>query len=156
MIRYADLEASERELVRAARAARRRAHAPYSGFKVGAAVRSRDARIFSGCNVENVSLSAGLCAERGALVLAVAAGVRPGQLRAVAVYTGADPPSPPCGVCLQFLVEFARDLDVLLANGRGVERWRLAALLPRPFRSFPGAGGRRPGGTGRAGNGRRR
>ena len=156
MIRHADLEAPERELVAAARAARRRAHAPYSGFKVGAAIRSRDARTFSGCNVENVSLSAGLCAERAALVQAVAAGVRPGQLRAVAVYTGADPPCPPCGVCLQFLVEFARDLDVLLANERGVERWRLTALLPRPFRSFPGAGDGRRGRARRGGGGRRR
>jgi cytidine deaminase len=137
VIRHADLGREERALVAAARAARRRAYAPYSGFKVGAAVRSRDARVFAGCNVENASLSAGVCAERVALVQAAAGGVRPGQLRALAVYALDAPPAPPCGICLQCLVEFARDLDVLLANARGVERWRLSALLPRPFRRFP-------------------
>jgi cytidine deaminase len=138
-----ELRAAERELVDAARAARRRAHAPYSRFKVGAAVRGRDGRIFAGCNVENASLGACICAERGALMQAVAGGMRPGQLQAVAVYAEDDPPSAPCGMCLQFLVEFARDADILLANRRGVERWRLAALLPRPFRTFPNDRGRR-------------
>ena len=137
MIPRRRLQAAERELVDAARAARRRAHAPYSRFKVGAAVRARDGRIFAGCNVENASLGACICAERAALVQAVAAGMRPGQLSAVAVYAEDDPPSAPCGMCLQFLVEFARDADVLLGNSRGAERWRLSALLPRPFRSFP-------------------
>lgn len=137
MIRHTDLAAPERELVQAARAARRRAHAPYSRFKVGAALRTRDGRIFAGCNVENASLGATLCAERAALVQAVGAGARPGQLRQLAVFSDDTGPTPPCGVCLQFLVEFALDLDVLLANARRVERVRLAELFPRPFRGFP-------------------
>ncbi|MFQ5600173.1 MAG: cytidine deaminase [Candidatus Krumholzibacteriia bacterium] len=137
MIRLAALDARERELVRAARGVRARAHAPYSGFKVGAAVRSRDGRVFSGCNVENVSLGAGICAERGAVMQAVAEGVRAGQLAAVAVYTRDTKPTPPCGMCLQVLVEFGSDMDVFLANPRGVQKCRLSDLLPQPFTSFP-------------------
>lgn len=129
--------AQMRALVAAARDVRRRAHAPYSRFKVGAALLHRDGRIFGGCNVENASLGAGLCAERAALVQAVAAGARPGQFVALAVYTDAAAHTPPCGMCLQCLVEFARELPVVLAGPRRQEVTALSALLPRPFRSFP-------------------
>jgi cytidine deaminase len=135
--------AQEAALVDAARAARGHAHAPYSGFKVGAALVLRDGRVFAGCNVENASLGAGICAERSALLQAVAAGARPGMLRGLAVYTGDSRPTPPCGMCLQFLVEFARDLPVLLAGPRRRVRVRLRSLLPRPFTRFPGGPRRR-------------
>ena len=124
-------------LVRAARTARTQAHAPYSGFAVGAALRTRRGRVFAGCNVENASLGAGICAERGAVMQAVAAGMRPGDLRAVAVYTRDTRPTPPCGVCLQVLVEFGRDVEILPAGPRGIVRRRLADLLPEPFTHFP-------------------
>lgn len=139
-MRRAGVAAEQRALIAAAREVRRRAHAPYSQFKVGAALLRRDGRIFSGCNVENASLGAGLCAERAALVQAVAAGTRPGQLRALAVYTEDRSPTPPCGLCLQCLVEFAHELPVLLAGPRRLETVTLSRLLPRPFRSFPRAG----------------
>ena len=137
MRRVATLSARDQRLVRAAREVRRHAHAPYSGFKVGAAVRGRDGRVFAGCNVENASLGAGICAERSAVVQAVAAGLRPGDLEAVAVYAQSSSPTPPCGMCLQVLVEFGRDLDVFLAGGSGMQRTRLAALYPEPFTDLP-------------------
>lgn len=132
-----DLSKDELALVAAARQARLAAHAPYSGFRVGAALSLKDGRTVAGCNVENASLGAAICAERAALVQAVGGGARPGDLRALAIYTTAPDATPPCGMCLQCLVEFALDIPVLLAGPRRVERTSLAALLPRPFRRFP-------------------
>jgi cytidine deaminase len=119
-------------LVAAARAARRRAYAPYSRFRVGAAVRA-DGRIFEGANLENASYGLTLCAERTAVAAAVLAGAR--RLEAVAIASGTSPPTPPCGMCLQTLAEFAGpDLVVLLAGARGaVVETTLGELLPRGF-----------------------
>jgi cytidine deaminase len=128
-------------LFRAAEAARRRAHAPYSGFRVGAALLAEDGRIYAGCNVENRSFGLALCAERSAMAQAVAAGA--GRPLAVAVVAETSPPARPCGMCLETLSEFAADLPVLLANLDGErEEVTLRALLPQPFR-WPGhlAGG---------------
>jgi cytidine deaminase len=136
-MRWTELDARERTLLQAARDARRNAYAPYSGFKVGAAVRTRDDRIFAGCNVENASLGAGICAERGAAMQAVAKGMRRGQVDAVAVYTTDTKPTPPCGVCLQFLAELGHDPVVYLGNARAIEKTSLRQLLRRPFTSFP-------------------
>jgi cytidine deaminase len=119
-------------LVRAAQAARRRAYAPYSGFRVGAAVLARGA-VHAAANVENASYGLTICAERAAVAAAVAAGAR--RLEAVAVASGTAEPTPPCGMCLQTLAEFAGPaLPVLLAGagGRRVET-TLGALLPRAF-----------------------
>lgn len=128
---------ADRRLIAAARAVRRHAHAPYSGFRVGAALRDRRGEVFTGCNVENASLGAGICAERGAVLQAVASGMRPGDLDAVAVYTSAAKPTPPCGMCLQVLVEFGAEARVLLAGPRGVRATSMPELYPFPFRSFP-------------------
>ncbi len=119
-------------LARAAAAARRKAYAPYSRFLVGAAVQA-GGRIYSGCNVENASYGGTICAERVAVTTAVAAGAR--RLEALAVVTGTTPPTPPCGMCLQVLSEFAGpDLPVLLLGGRGSrEETTLGALLPHAF-----------------------
>jgi cytidine deaminase len=119
-------------LVAAARAVRGGAYAPYSRFRVGAAVRAGD-RIHAGCNVENASYGLTICAERAAVAAAVAAGAR--RLEAVAVASGTSPPTPPCGMCLQTLAEFAGPaLPVLLAGARGkVIRTTLGELLPRGF-----------------------
>ncbi len=124
--------AVEDRLVEAARAARRRAYAPYSRFQVGAAVRARG-RVFEGANVENASYGLTLCAERSAVTAAVLAGAR--RLDAVAVASGTSPPTPPCGMCLQTLAEFAGpELQVLLAGARGaLVETTLGELLPRGF-----------------------
>jgi cytidine deaminase len=129
-------------LIDAARKARGRAYAPYSGFQVGAALRGESGRVYSGCNVENVSYGLSSCAERNAIFRAVAEGER--VFTAVAVVTGAQTPTPPCGACRQVLVEFASggDMDVLMATLDGAARqMRLAELLPESFRSFESSEG---------------
>ena len=138
MIPLSKLDPLQRQLIVEAREARKRAYAPYSGFKVGAALRSRSGAVFRGCNVENISFGAGICAERGAILRAVAEGLRPGQLQSVAVYTIAESATPPCGMCLQVLQEFGENPEVLLGNPRGVRVLNLRDLLPLPFSPFVG------------------
>lgn len=132
----------EAKLVAEAHAALPGAHAPYSKFPVGAALRTRSGRIFRGVNVENASLGLSMCAERGAIFAAVAAGER--AFEAIAISTRAAEPTPPCGACRQVLLEFAEDdLPVLLstaASPEAIERLTLGALTPHAFRRFePGA-----------------
>lgn len=120
------------DLVEAARAASERGYAPYSGFRVGAALLGEAGGVFTGCNVENASLGMTICAEQSAVVCAVAAGER--RFQALAIYCEAQEPAPPCGACRQVLREFARDLRIYLAAARG--DWRevaLADLYPEPF-----------------------
>jgi cytidine deaminase len=121
------------DLIEAATAARQNAHAPYSRFQVGAAVLMDDGAIYAGCNVENRSFGATICAERTAVTSAIAAGAK--RLRAVVVITDTDPPAAPCGLCRETLAEFGDgDLPVLLLNPAGGERrFRLAELFPHPF-----------------------
>ncbi|GAC1686705.1 MAG: cytidine deaminase [Gemmatimonadaceae bacterium] len=120
------------ELRAAARRALAAAYAPYSRFRVGAALRSRDGAVTTGCNVENASYGASLCAERTALVTAVARGLR--GFDALAIASEAVTPAPPCGMCRQVLAEFAPSLTVVSIAGDGTEaRWTLDALLPSPF-----------------------
>ncbi|MBX7119218.1 MAG: cytidine deaminase [Gemmatimonadaceae bacterium] len=110
------------------------AHAPYSHFKVGAALLAADGAIIGGCNVENASYPAGTCAERCALGTAVASGHR--RFQAVVVCTEASVPTPPCGICRQALAEFGLDLEVVSVTANGQEaRWTLAELLPHAFTS---------------------
>jgi cytidine deaminase len=117
-----------------ARAVQDNAYAPYSKFKVGAAV-LMDGKIFEGVNVENSSYPLGVCAERNAVAAAVTAGAR--HLGAVAVCTDASPPSSPCGACRQVLREFADDPNqvvVVAINPQGERRtWTLEQLLPDSF-----------------------
>jgi len=108
------------------------AYAPYSRFRVGAALVTSAGEVVTGCNVENAAYPSGICAERGAIMTAVAAGVRDFQLLVVA--TEAGDPTPPCGACRQVLVEFARSLPIISVTAAGAEqRWNLAELLPNPF-----------------------
>lgn len=123
---------SDSDLIRAARQARRRAYAPFSGFTVGAAIATVDGVIVTGCNIENASYGLTMCAERVAIFKALSEGHR--RFRAIAIVTDAASPTPPCGACLQVLWEFGGDLDVLLANlRRETGRHRLGELLPHPF-----------------------
>ena len=121
------------KLVEVAREVRLRAYAPYSRFLVGAALLSTDGRIFTGCNVENASYGATICAERTALVKAVSEGCR--EFEALALVTAERPPVTPCGMCRQVLAEFAPGLRVYLASTSGPHSTvSLARLLPRAFR----------------------
>lgn len=118
-------------LVAAARAARENAYAPYSNFRVGAAVMGASGRIYVGCNVENATYGATVCAERAAICSMVASGET--RLMAVAVFTDASPPASPCGICRQVLVEFAEDAPVVVASLEVQSVLSLAALLPERF-----------------------
>jgi cytidine deaminase len=124
-----------RKLCAAAQEARQHAYAPYSGFRVGAAVYTSDGRMFTGANVENASYGLSVCAERSAVLAAVLAGAR--ELRAVAISSDLKPPAAPCGMCRQTLAEFASDCEVLLcgpsAAGNDTLRLRLSTLLPNAF-----------------------
>jgi cytidine deaminase len=123
------------ELVAAARAAREHAYAPYSGYRVGAALLTEDGAVVTGANVENASFSLGLCAERAAVVAAVAAGHR--RFTTIAVAASGPEPARPCGACRQVLYEFPAgpDLEVVCAGEDG-ERFlvtTLGELLPQAF-----------------------
>lgn len=120
-------------LLEAAWRAWERAYAPYSGFRVGAALITLDGDLVAGCNVENASYPVGQCAERTAVCAAVSRGMAPGSLAALAVVTEAGDLTPPCGACRQVLAEFAEDLPILLANRTDRTLCGLGALLPRAF-----------------------
>jgi cytidine deaminase len=113
-------------------AAMERAYAPYSNFRVGAALLASDGSISEGCNVENAAFPAGICAERGAVAAAVARGNR--SFETMLVATEADDPTPPCGLCRQVLEEFSPHLLVVSVTRGGREaRWTLDELLPKAF-----------------------
>lgn len=119
-------------LEQAARAARERAHAPYSRYRVGAALLGEDGRVFTGCNVENASYGLCLCAERSALATAVDAGMP--RFRALVVATGGARAAAPCGMCRQVLAEFPPSFPVRCVSERGDRLdTSVAELLPYPF-----------------------
>ena len=123
---------SAHALITAARRARRHAHAPYSSFKVGAALETADGTVVTGCNIENATYGLTLCAERVALFKAMSEGHR--RFVRIAVVADTNAATTPCGACRQVLWEFAGNLEVVLANlKREHGRHRLADLLPIPF-----------------------
>ena len=120
-------------LVDAARAVRENAHAPYSNFKVGAAIRTKSGAVYTGCNVENIAYPEGTCAEAGAIAAMCAAGEY--EIAEVAVIADSPAPVPPCGGCRQKLAEFAAgDVPVTMATTAGLrETVSVAVLLPGAF-----------------------
>jgi cytidine deaminase len=119
-------------LIEAALAVREHAHAPFSKFKVGAALEAEGGRIFTGCNVENATYGLTICAERVAVFKAVSEGAR--KFTRIAVAADTDVLTPPCGACRQILWEFCGNLDLTLVNLAGkTEVLHLKDLFPRPF-----------------------
>lgn len=121
-----------KELIEAAKKAREFAYAPYSKFKVGAAVLTEDGKIFGGCNVENASYGATNCAERTAIFKAVSEGYR--KFKAIAIVLDENDFGAPCGICRQVIFEFGKDIDVVMANLKGeYEVQKISELLPKAF-----------------------
>jgi cytidine deaminase len=119
-------------LLEAALRVREHAHAPFSNFKVGAALEDDSGRVHTGCNVENATYGLTVCAERVAVWKAISEGAR--KFRRIAVAAAADSLAPPCGACRQILWEFCGDIEITLVNPVGkTESFRLRDLLPRPF-----------------------
>jgi cytidine deaminase len=119
-------------LIDAALRAREHAHAPFSKFKVGAALLDDGGQIFTGCNVENATYGLSVCAERVAVFKAISEGAR--KFRRIAVTADTGVLTPPCGACRQILWEFCGDIEVILTNLQGkTESLRLKDLFPRPF-----------------------
>jgi cytidine deaminase len=121
-------------LITAATQSRENAHAAYSNFRVGAALRATSGRIFNGCNVENATYGLTICAERVAIFKAISEGER--GFDAMAVVTDTDSLTPPCGACRQLIWEFCGDIPVILANLKGkIEIIPMKGLFPKPFDS---------------------
>ena len=121
-------------LISAARDARLNAHAPFSNFRVGTALRATSGRIFGGCNIENATYGLTICAERVAIFKAMSEGER--GFDAISVVTDTDALTPPCGACRQLIWEFCGDVPVVLSNLKGKsEIIRMSALFPKPFDS---------------------
>jgi cytidine deaminase len=120
-------------LIEQARAAQRTAYAPYSKYQVGCALESSDGVIFTGCNIENASYGATLCAERVAIFKAVSSGYR--HFRRIVICTDSSHPATPCGLCRQVLGEFCGpELEIILCGANDTERrFTLAELFPHPF-----------------------
>ena len=119
-------------LIEAALRVRENAHAPYSRFRVGAALEDEQGRIHTGCNVENATYGLTMCAERTAIFKGISEGAR--RFRRVAVVADTDVLTPPCGACRQLLWEFCGDAEIVMSNLKGATRtMRMSDLLPSPF-----------------------
>ncbi len=126
------MEISRGELIEAAKSVRDNAYAPYSKFRVGSAVKTKDGKIFTGCNVESASYGLTVCAERVAIWKAVSEGET--EFAEIAVVADTEILTPPCGVCRQIIWEFCGDVPVTLANCSGdQETVSIQDLLPRAF-----------------------
>lgn len=126
------MENLEKELIEKATEVRERAYAPFSNFRVGAAVRTGGGRIYTGCNVESASYGLTVCAERVAIWKAVSEGEK--EFTHIAVVADTKELTPPCGVCRQIIWEFCGDIPITLANPAGkTETLQMKDLLPRAF-----------------------
>jgi cytidine deaminase len=123
---------NENELVEIAEQQLKYSYAPYSGFKVGAALLSKDGKVFTGCNIENASYGASNCAERTAVFKAVSEGTK--EFTAIAIVSSADILTYPCGICRQVLAQFSPDIKVILkGKNEGIKTFVLSELLPYSF-----------------------
>lgn len=126
------MENTKKELIEAARRVREKAYAPYSNFKVGAAVRAKSGKIYTGCNVESASYGLTVCAERVAVWKAVSEGEK--EFTEIAVVADTEELTPPCGVCRQIIWEFGGDIPITFSNLNGKkETVKMSELLPRAF-----------------------
>ncbi len=126
------MENTEKDLIEAATKVRDNAYAPFSDFRVGAALETDDGEIFAGCNVESASYGLTVCAERVAIWKAISEGKR--KIKHIAVVADTEELTPPCGVCRQIIWEFGGDIPVIMANLKGkTETLQMKDLLPRAF-----------------------
>ncbi|MCI5623730.1 MULTISPECIES: cytidine deaminase [Anaerostipes] len=121
----------DRELLKMADQAKKNAYAPYSKFQVGAALLTKDGQVFTGCNVENSSYGAAICAERSVVVQAVSFGKQ--DFEAIAIASNGEGTVYPCGICRQVLHEFCPDIKVICQSNNGYEVYRLSELMPKGF-----------------------
>jgi len=121
-------------LVGEAKAARKKAFAPYSGFTVGAALTTNGGKIYHGCNIENPSLMLSFCAERAALINALVEGEK--KIKALAIVSGDKDYCFPCGACRQMFAEFAPDIEIYLAADKGIKKFSMSELLPHQFKKI--------------------
>jgi cytidine deaminase len=127
---------SDNQLIQRAKDAQTHAYAPYSKFRVGAAILSEDDRVFTGCNVENSTFGATICAERTAVFTAVCQGVR--RFTKIVIVSDSDEPVMPCGICRSVLYEFSPDMEVIAVGSTGkVETANLSQLYPKAFHLTP-------------------
>ncbi|NLN49347.1 MAG: cytidine deaminase [Clostridiales bacterium] len=122
------------ELVAKAISAMNNAYVKYSKFKVGAALLTKSGKIYTGCNIENSSYSATICAERVAFTKAISEGAR--DFLAIAIVNSSSEFAYPCGICRQFMSEFGIDLKVIISNGKETKEHSLKELLPYAFTEF--------------------
>jgi cytidine deaminase len=128
------MELNPTKRVEAAREAAERAYAPYSKFKVGAAIELNNGDIITGCNVENVSYGLSNCAERTAIYRAIAEGIDLSNVKAITIYTPTEQLHSPCGACRQVMAEFfSADTQVSSANRHDIKHWTVGSLLPESF-----------------------
>ena len=120
------------ELINKAKNAREHSYSPYSRFKVGAALKTKNGMVFTGCNIENSSYGLSICAEREAIFKAISAGER--DLDTIAVVTDSNKLITPCGACRQVMWEFSKDMTVIVANLKGEKKeFKIKELLAHPF-----------------------
>ena len=124
------------ELINKAKNAREHSYSPYSRFKVGAALKTKNGMVFTGCNIENSSYGLSICAEREAIFKAISAGER--DLDTIAIVTDSDKLTTPCGACRQVMWEFSKDMTVVVANLKGEKKeFKIKELLAHPFGKDP-------------------
>lgn len=121
-------------LLQKAKSAMDNAYVKYSNFKVGAALLTKSGKIFTGCNIENASYSATICAERVAFTKAISEGEK--EFEAIAIVSSSEDYTYPCGVCRQFMSEFGLDLKLIFSDGEGIKEHYLKELLPHAFTEF--------------------
>ena len=122
---------NSKELLDIAIKAKENAYVPYSNFRVGAALLGKSGKVYTGCNVECASYGATNCAERTAIFKAVSEGEK--NFKAIAIVSSSNDYTFPCGICRQVIVEFGKDIDIVIAKGYDYEVYKIDELLPKSF-----------------------